>query len=125
MEKFLKDKPNDQFPKNVPPDKEVLARRAEAERAIREAQASEAASANDEMSDKAKSVGQEEESGKEPKERPAPKPAEPEGPTRPPRTEKPRSETERDTFSPPPEIKHIDRDKSTDKDEKKKRGKNG
>ena len=127
MEKYLKDKPNDQFPKNVPPDKEVIARRAEAERAIREAQSSEAANASDEMSDKAKKAGQDEEPGKEtPKDRPAPKLAEPEGgATRPPRVEKPRSETERDTFRPPPEIKRNDRDKKPDQEEKKKRGKNG
>jgi membrane carboxypeptidase/penicillin-binding protein len=125
MEKFLKEKPNDQFPKNVPPDKEVLARRGEAERAIREAQSSEAANASDEMSDKAKKAGQDEETPKEPKERPSPKLAEPEGggPTKPPRSEKPRTEVDRDSFRPPPEIKRND--KSTDKDEKKKRGKNG
>lgn len=129
MEKFLKDKPNDQFPKNVPPDKEVLARRSEAERAVREAQAGEAARANDELSDKAKSAAQDEEPAKEPKpakERSSPKmeESEPGAPPRVvPRVEKPRPEIERDTFRPPPGVKRDDR--STDKDEKKKRGKNG
>ena len=128
MEKFLKDKPNDQFPKNVPPDKEVIARRAEAERSLREAQAGEAAQASDELSDKAKSAAQDAEApkdGKEPKERPAPKMVEPEGgpATRPPRVERPHPEPERDTFRPPPGVKREDR--STEKDEKKKRGKNG
>jgi membrane carboxypeptidase/penicillin-binding protein len=125
MEKFLKDKPNDQFPKNVPPDKEALARRGEAERAIREAQAGEAAKAADELSDTAKRVAQDEESPKkEPKERPAPKMVEPEGGpgSRPPRVERPRPE-EHDTFRPPPGLKRDD--KGTSKEEKKKRGKNG
>ncbi|MEK6323876.1 MAG: PBP1A family penicillin-binding protein [Acidobacteriota bacterium] len=128
MEKFLKDKPNDQFPKNVPPDREVLARRSEAERAVREAQAGEAARANDELSDKAKSVALDEEPAKEPKaakERTSPKmdEVEPGAPPLVPRVEKPRPEIERDTFRPPPGVKRDDR--STDKDEKKKRGKNG
>ena len=125
MEKFLKEKPNDQFPKNVPADKEALARRGEAERAIREAQSSEAANASDEMSDTAKKAGQDEEAPKEPKERSVPKLAEPDGgaTTKPPRSERPRTEVDRDSFRPPPEIKRND--KSTDKDEKKKRGKNG
>ncbi|MFY9574487.1 MAG: penicillin-binding transpeptidase domain-containing protein, partial [Blastocatellia bacterium] len=131
MEKFLKDKPNDQFPKNVPLDREALARRGEAERAIRQAQAGEAAQTSDELSDKAKSAGQDEEPSKESKEpkeskpRPAPKMIEPEGgpAPRPPHLEKPRPETDRDSFRPPPGVKRDDR--STEKDEKKKRGKNG
>jgi len=126
MEKFLKDRPNDQFPKNVQPDKEVLARRAEAERAIRDEQETEASHASDEMSDKAKSVGQDEEApSKESKDRQAPRLVEPEGgPTRPPRVERPRPQTD-DPFRPPPSLKRDDRDKANDKDEKKKRGKNG
>lgn len=128
MEKFLKDKPNDQFPKNVPPDKEVLARRSEAERAVREAQAGEAARANDELSDKAKSAAQDEEPAKEPKpakERPTPKmeEQEPGAPVRVPRAERPRTDVERDTFRPPPSVKRDDR--NTEPDPKKKRGKNG
>jgi len=123
MEKFLKDKPNDQFPKNVPVDKEVLARRTEAERAIREAQAGEAERASDEMSDKAKSAAQDEEGPKEPKERTTPKMVEPEG-GRPPRAERPREDVERDTIKNPPAMKRDDRSNDRD-DKKKKRGKNG
>jgi penicillin-binding protein 1A len=131
MEKFLKDKPNDQFPKNVPPDKEVLARRSEAERAVREAQAGEAARANDELSDKAKSAAVDEEPAKEPAKDPKPgkersprmEESEPGAPPRiVPRVDKPRPEIERDTFRPPPAVKRDDR---TDKEDKKKRGKNG
>src|SRR5262245_52008158 len=134
MEKFLKDRPNDQFPKNVPVDKEVLARRAEAERSVREAQAGEAAQASDELGNKAKSVGQDEETPKDPKATPAPKTTptpkmvepEPGMPARPPRVEKPRSESDRDLFKPPPGIKRDERDKPpTSKEEPKKRGKNG
>ncbi len=126
MEKFLKEKPNDQFPKNVAPDKEVLARRAEAERSVREAQAGEAAHASDELSNKAKSVGQDEEAPKEPKAVATPKmvEGEPGTPPRPPRVERPRPEVEPDTFRPPPSIKRDDRDRSPKK-EAKKRGKNG
>ena len=126
MEKFLKDKPNDQFPKNVPVDREVVARRAEAERSVREAQSAEAAKASDELGNKAKSVGQDEEAPKEPKPNPTPKMIEgdPGAPVRPPRIERPRPETDRDSFKPPPGLKRDERDKGT-KDEKKKRGKNG
>jgi penicillin-binding protein 1A len=126
MEKFLKDKPNDKFPKNVPVDKEVIARRGEAERAIREAQAGEAAKAADDLSDKAKSAAQDGETPKEPKEpkepppRPSPRMIEPEG-GRPPHIERPRPEPDRDTFRVPPALKRDDRDKQ----DKKKRGKNG
>ena len=141
MEKFLKDKPNDQFPKNVAPDREVLARRAEAERSVREAQAGEAAQASDELGDKAKSVGQDEETPKEAKERATPRMVESE-PGAPPRTnDRPRPETDRDSFRPPPGIKRDERDKGNkddrkkrderekdkddNKEDKKKRGKNG
>jgi hypothetical protein len=94
---------------------------------VRETQVGEAAKASDELSDKAKSVGQDEEPAKEPKEapreRPAPKMVEPDGgmPARPPRVEKPRTEVERDTFRPPPALKQDDRRK----EDKNKRGKNG
>src|SRR4029077_4703107 len=37
FEQFIKDKPNDGFPKAPPPDREIAARRAEAERAMRKA----------------------------------------------------------------------------------------
>lgn len=125
MEKFLKDKPNDHFPKNVPVDKEVLARRNEAERALREAQAGDAAKATDELSDKAKSAAQDTEppkDNKEYKDRQSPKMIEPEGgPPARPRVDKPRPDVERDTFRTPPALKRDDREK----DDKKKRGKNG
>ncbi|HWO01290.1 MAG TPA: PBP1A family penicillin-binding protein [Blastocatellia bacterium] len=77
MEKFLKDKPNDQFPKAPPPDKEVIAKRSEAERSLRTAQADEAVTkATDETSDKAKSAAQDEPPAAEPPLKPsAPKPA--------------------------------------------------
>jgi membrane carboxypeptidase/penicillin-binding protein len=127
MEKFLKDKPNDQFPKAPPPDKEVIAKRGEAERAIRNAQAEEAAAkANDETSDKAKSAAQDDVplpdvAPKEPTRKPSPKLEEPDGGGPPrtdhaaPRTGRPRPELDR-VPPPPPAIKQ---------DDKKKRGKNG
>jgi penicillin-binding protein 1A len=125
MEKFLKDKPNDQFPKNVQPDKEVLARRAEAERSVREAQAGEAAQASDELGDKAKSAAQDDEASKEPKERLTPRMVEPE-PGAPPRSNVERPRPEIDSFRPPPGVKRDERDKGVPgKDDKKKRGKNG
>ncbi len=105
----------------------MLARRAEAERSVREAQAGEAAQASDELGDKAKSVAQDEETPKEPKERLTTKMVESE-PGAPPRTnvERPRPETDRDSFRPPPGLKRDERDKGgTGKDDKKKRGKNG
>ncbi|HTG15344.1 MAG TPA: PBP1A family penicillin-binding protein, partial [Blastocatellia bacterium] len=107
MEKFLKDKPNDQFPKAPPPDKEVIAKRGEAERAIRNAQAEEAAAkANDETSDKAKSAAQDDVplldvAPKEPTRKPSPKLEEPDGGGPPrtdhaaPRTGRPRPELDR------------------------------
>jgi penicillin-binding protein 1A len=111
MEKFLADKPNDQYPKAPPPDREILARRTEAERAIRKAAAEEAAAqANDETADKAKSAAQEDqqenhEQGTRPK--PLPKLVEPEkgAPT--------------DIDRPPP------RRPKGDEPSEKKRGKNG
>ena len=124
MDKFLKDKPNDQFPKGGPPDREVMAKRGEAERALRTAQADEAAAkASDDTADKAKSAAQDDEPApepepppKEPARKPSPKLEEQDGggvsrtdPTRP-RTARPRPEAE------PPAPK---------KDDKKKRGKNG
>ena len=67
MEKFLKDKPNDQFPKAPAPDREILARRAEAERAMRKAAAEEAeAQAADENADKAKDAAQDAKNPQEP-----------------------------------------------------------
>jgi penicillin-binding protein 1A len=115
MEKFLKDKPNDQFPKAPPPDKEILARRAEAERALRRAEVEEAqAQQVDDIADKAKSAAQADEP---PQARPVPKMVEPEGgrrvpfdEDRPPARRPPQKEEDRPTLKEP---------------DVKKRGKNG
>jgi penicillin-binding protein 1A len=128
MEKFLKDKPSDQFPKGGPPDKEVIAKRGEAERALRSAQADEAAAkASDDTADKAKDAAQEEPpppsepSSKEPARKPPiPKLEEQDdgGVSRTdhtaPRTTRPRQVWDRVPNETPPA-----------KDDKKKRGKNG
>ncbi|HKP86142.1 MAG TPA: hypothetical protein VJZ26_08600, partial [Blastocatellia bacterium] len=137
MEKFLKDKPNDKFPKPPAPDREIVAKRAEAQRKIVKAQADEAetkALTSDETSDKAKDAAQEDESPKEPGARPVPKMVEPDGGL-PPRMEtgKPprpgRDERQRPGFEPfppvrPPSGRPFDPSNSG-KDDKKKRGKNG
>src|SRR5262249_28635214 len=53
--------PNDQFPKAPGPDKEILARRADAERAMMKEQAAETGTdPNDETAGKAKSAAQDE-----------------------------------------------------------------
>lgn len=129
MEKFLKEKPNDQFPKSPPPDREILARRAEAERAMRKAAAEEAeAQAADETADKAKDAAQEDDGAQEPGARPAPRPGEPER-GMPPRTggeDRPRLDPSRPR--PRPVIPRRDDDDDDDdkgKKDKKKRGKNG
>jgi penicillin-binding protein 1A len=128
MDKFMKDKPNDQFPKSPPPDREILARRAEAERAMRRAAAEEAeAQAADETSDKAKDAAQDSDNPQDPGARPIPKMSEPERGL-PPRTG---SEDRPRTIQPRPRSDDRDDDrekKKKDKDddkEKKKRGKNG
>jgi penicillin-binding protein 1A len=118
MEKFLKDRPNDQFPKAPPPDREILARRGEAERAIRKAAAEEAEANSqvaDELADQVKSAAQERDEPK-PRERGVPKLVEPDGgvPPRHNRDERPRVE----------KPSAVDRGKEGDGD-KKKRGKNG
>jgi penicillin-binding protein 1A len=122
MDKFMKDKPNDQFPKAPAPDREILARRAEAERAMRKAAAEEAeAQAADETSDKAKSAAQDSETPPEPGARPVPKMSEPER-GQPPRTggeDRPR------TYRPEGKDDDKDRKKKDDDKDKKKRGKNG
>jgi penicillin-binding protein 1A len=109
MEKFLADKPNDQFGKAPPPDKEIVARRGDAERAMRKAEAEEAAAqASDETADKAKSAaqGEEEKPGATAKppdrsQKPTPKFIEPERGTptdidRPPRRPQPPKPDERE-----------------------------
>ena len=130
MEKFIKDKPNDQFPKAPAPDREILARRAEAERAMRKAAAEEAeAQASDETSDKAKSAAQDSETPLEPGARPIPKLSEPERGL-PPRTggdDRPRVIPPRPVPFYRPELRDDDKDRKKKDDDKdrKKRGKNG
>ena len=119
MEKFMEGKPNDKFPKSPPPDKEIVAKRDDAERAIRKAQ-EEAARANTEdvTADDAKSAAQEEISAPKPpdRERRVPKMEEREPGDYPRRYER---------DQPKKDSKDKDKD-SKDKDEdKKKRGKNG
>jgi penicillin-binding protein 1A len=137
MDKFLKDKPNDKFPKAPAPDREIIAKRAEAQRKIVKAQADEAetkALTSDEISDQAKDAAQGEESSKEPGARPTPKMSEPEF-GQPPRidagkTPRPgRDERQRPGLEPappirPPILRPDDRFKPSS-DDKKKRGKNG
>jgi penicillin-binding protein 1A len=119
MEKFLKDRPNDRFPKSPPPDREILARRGEAERAIRKAAADEAeanAQAAEGIADAVKSAAQETE---EPKpqsgERPIPRLVEPDGGGLP---AKPKKDEDRSRGDKSPDDRKGD-------DSKKKRGKNG
>jgi penicillin-binding protein 1A len=123
MEKFMAGKPNDQFPKGGPPDKEVLAKRNEAERAIRRAQIDEAdakAQATDDTADKAKSAVQDSDHPKDPNARPAPRSNEPPPP---PRFEPPPRPRVREENSPPPRARPDSRDKVNE--EPRKRGKNG
>lgn len=130
MEKFLKDKPNDKFPKSPPPDREILARRAETERAIRKAAAEEAASnvtPVDETAETIKNAAQGETPSKDSTDRPVPKMVEPERGL-PPRTDKddrPRPDLDRPPIRPPVTPRPDERGKGNEKDEKKKRGKNG
>jgi len=122
MEKFMAGKPNDQFPKAGSPDKEILAKRNEAERTIRKAQVDEAdakAKATDDTADKAKSAAQDEDHPKEPGARPAPKSNEP---SPPPRFEPPRPRV-RDERAPSPGARPDTREKV--KEAPPKRGKNG
>jgi penicillin-binding protein 1A len=116
MEKFMVGKPNDKFPKASGPDKEILAKRAEAEKTLRRAQEEEAASkSEDETADDAKSAAQEEESGKQPeREKRTPKMEESEPGDKPRKVE--RDERPKSKEPGRPEDKEAD---------KKKRGKNG
>jgi penicillin-binding protein 1A len=121
MDPFLKDKPNDKFPKSPPPDKEIIARRAEAERAIRRAAADEAAKlVTDETSDKAKDAVKEEDSiaTPPPPARSTPRMEEPERGL-PARTNQDRPRTDIDRNPSKQE------EKRRDDNDKKKRGKNG
>ncbi len=126
MEKFLKDKPNDKFPKAPPPDKEIVARRAAAAAAIRKAAAEEAATQiEDENADAAKDAAKEGETPSAPGAPPTPRMVEPER-GQPPRygEEKPRSNTDRNKDRPPKPDNKTGDDNDGGK-EKKKRTKNG
>jgi penicillin-binding protein 1A len=119
MEKFLKDKPNDHFPKAPPPDRDIIARRAEAERAIQRAAADEASTlTSDDTADKAKSAVKSDEAPGERPPKHAPKMEEPDAPPLPrlSREPAPRPGMERPPARPPAPLKS---------DEAKKRGKNG
>jgi penicillin-binding protein 1A len=126
MEPFLKDKPNDQFPKAPGPDREILARRAEAERAMMKEQADETGAGDaDETAGKAKSAAQGDDKPIE-KTRPAPLgPGDSEHPQRQPARDKPQAPTDIDRTPPrrQPVPKPLDED-APDK-AKPKRGKNG
>jgi penicillin-binding protein 1A len=119
MEKFLSNKPNDKFPKAPGPDKEIVAKRAEAERAMRKAEADEAEHSakgtDDDTADKAKSAAQDDAPPKEPGARPAPKMDEGGETPRPPR---PPQERPRDVERTPPPAR-------PEQQAPKKRGKNG
>lgn len=125
MEKFMKGKPNDQYPKAPGPDKEIIARRAETERELRKAAAAEVdALTIDDTADKAKSAVQEEDSTPSPKpaEKAPPRMVEEErgGAVRTNREDRPRTDIDRVPSRPRtvpiPPAKEA---------EKKKRGKNG
>ena len=137
MEKFLAGKPNDQFPKSPPPDREILAKRSEAAAAIRKAQEQEDeanAQATDETADQAKSAAQGEDHGKEPGTGRVPKMVESEpgapprsDPARPPkggREDRPRIDDRTPPSRPPSVIKPDTHQKPPGKEERK-RGKNG
>ncbi|MFL6214442.1 MAG: PBP1A family penicillin-binding protein [Blastocatellia bacterium] len=124
MEKFLADKPSDKFPKAPGPDKEIIAKRAQAESAIRKAEAAEAESAaksTDDTADKAKSASQDDGATAEPTApRPPPKMddnGETPRPARPPRDERQR-DVERSPSPRPPASQ-------PEQQTPKKRGKNG
>jgi penicillin-binding protein 1A len=124
MEPFLKDKPNDQFPKAPGPDREILARRAEAERAMMKEQADEIGAPDvDETAGKAKSAAQGDDKSIE-KTRPAPLGPGDSEPQRQPARDNRQAPTDIDRTPPrrPPAPK-LD-DAAPDK-AKPKRGKNG
>ena len=123
FEQFIKDKPNDGFPKAPPPDREIAARRAEAERAMRKADSDdEDASTSEETANRAKSALKGEDQPKEHGPKPSPKLEEPERGVRVPplREDRPQTDSDRPRrpASPKPDPAGPDKDKS-------KRGKNG
>lgn len=123
MEKFLADKPNDKFPKAPGPDREIIAKRAQAESAMRKAEAEEAENAakeTDETADKAKSAVQDDAAPPAPGTRPAPKMDDTSETPRPPRPS--RDDRPRDVERTPPPRPPASR---PEPQEPKKRGKNG
>ncbi len=125
MEKFLTGKPNDQFPKAPAPDREIVARRAEAERAMKNADAGEAAAqSTDDASGKAKAAPQDDATPKDKPPRVAPRLVEPEGGANTRRDERPYTDIDR----PPPRRQNTPKPEAGGKGgdaATKKRGKNG
>ncbi len=117
MDKFLRDKPNDKFPKSPPPDREILARRAETERQMAKIAAEEAETiATDETSDKAKkAVKDDDDEERKPAERKPPKTED--------RREERREDRRTDITPLPPRRRPLPLPPV--EPEKKKRGKNG
>jgi len=122
MEKFLKDKPNDQFPKNVPADREVIARRADAEKKLQAAQTDETTKKSvDDNADKAKDAAQK--SQNENEDQPPP----------PPPKRRPPAMEEQETGQPlrmrtdqgNKGVRKVEPALEPPKDDKKRRGKNG
>lgn len=120
MEKFLAGKPDDQFPKAGAPDKEILARRGEAERAMRKAEAEEAtAQSTDDSSEKAKSAAQDDQTQPDTEAaRPTPRMEEGE------RGDRPSTDGERPRRLANPKVEERD-GKGGDNNKGRKRGKNG
>ncbi|HKF57101.1 MAG TPA: hypothetical protein VKJ45_16700, partial [Blastocatellia bacterium] len=127
MEPFLRDKPNDQFPKAPGPDKEILARRADAERAMMKEQASETGGDTEEdpNAGRAKSAAQDDEKPtSRPRSTASPAPGDSERGQRPPVRETRPNPTDIDRTPPRrPPVPKLE-DNNSDK-AKAKRGKNG
>jgi penicillin-binding protein 1A len=119
MEPFLKDKPNDLFPKAPAPDRDILARRAETNRALLKAQGDDANGSVDENASKAKSAFDESKAPVHPVKPPAE--SDPtDRPVRPPSARTPGDMTAAPHRTPVPKTPPDTADK-----EKAKRGKNG
>ncbi|HYL99460.1 MAG TPA: penicillin-binding transpeptidase domain-containing protein, partial [Blastocatellia bacterium] len=125
MTEFLKDKPNDAYPKAPPPDREILARRAETSRAMMKGTGDDTGEGGDENAPRAKSVleGTGKTDGKAPRSSPEvgfPElgPSESRPRTAPPKV--PGATTDRMPPKRPPSAKPPD-----DESAKTKRGKNG
>ena len=125
MEKFLTGKPSDTFPKAPAPDRDIVARRAEAERAMKNADAGEAAAQSaDDTSGKAKAASQDDPKPKDKPGKVVPRLVEPEGTVRQRRDERPYTDIDR----PPPRRQNTPGPDDRGRDganDKKRRGKNG